>query len=100
MVTQDDVLNALREVYDPEIPISVVDLGLIYDVEVEGSKVNVKMTMTTPGCPLHSTMTRDVQRKIESLEGVDEANVELVWEPRWTPERISDEAKRRLGFGG
>jgi FeS assembly SUF system protein len=100
MVTQDDVLNALREVYDPEIPISVVDLGLIYDVGVEGSKVNVKMTMTTPGCPLHSTMTRDVQQKIESLEGVEEANVELVWEPRWTPERISDEAKRRLGLGG
>ncbi|MFB0545540.1 MAG: metal-sulfur cluster assembly factor [Anaerolineae bacterium] len=98
MVTKEDVLNALREVYDPELPLNVVDLGLIYGVEVEGGKVHVRMTMTIPGCPMHSFMTQEAHHRIASLEGVEEVNIELVWEPRWTPERMSDEAKRKLGI--
>ena len=98
MVTQEAVIEALQEVYDPEIPISVVDLGLIYGVEVDGDQVKIKMTMTMPGCPMHSFMTAEAKNKVEALEGVKEARVELVWDPPWTPARISPEIKKRLGF--
>ena len=98
MVTKEQVIAALKECYDPEIPVSVVDLGLIYDVQVDGDKVHVKMTLTAPGCPMHTFIGEEVRRKIVSLPGVSEAKVEFVWEPRWTPDRMSEDAKRRLGF--
>ena len=99
MVTKKDVMNALRKCYDPEIGISLVDLGLIYDVQVDKDKVHIKMTLTTPACPMHSYMVHDVREKVKTLKDVKEVNVELVWDPPWTPDRMSKEAKKRLGMG-
>lgn len=97
MVTEETVMEALSQVYDPEIPINVVDLGLIYGVDIKGDKVHVKMTMTTPGCPLHGVMTSEAKMRVLALDGVNDAEVELVWEPAWTPDRISDRVKSELG---
>jgi metal-sulfur cluster biosynthetic enzyme len=92
-------MEALRTVNDPEIPgMSIVDLGLIYGVAVGGGKVDVKMTVTAPGCPMAHYMAEMAKKAVEELEGVDEANVEVVFEPPWKPEMMSDEAKKRLGF--
>lgn len=98
MVTKEDVMKALRECYDPEIGISLVDMGLIYDVKVDKDKVHIKMTLTTPGCPMHSVMVQDVREKVKALKGVKDVEVELVWNPPWTPDRMSDEVKKKLGF--
>ena len=98
MVTKEEVIEALRDCYDPEIPINIVDLGLIYDVQVEGEKVHVKMTLTAPGCPMHMVLSENVKNRLQELEGVKEATVEVVWEPRWTPDRMSQEAKRQFGL--
>ena len=98
MVTKKDVMKSLRECYDPEIGISLVDMGLIYDVKVDKDKVHIKMTLTTPGCPMHSFMVQDVREKVKALKGVKGVEVELVWDPPWTPDRMSDEVKKKLGF--
>lgn len=98
MVTEDKVWEALRGCYDPEIPVNIVDLGLVYDVKVEDGDVEVKMTMTAPGCPLSAWIARQAEEAVRSLEGVKEVHVELVWDPPWTPERMSEEAKRTLGL--
>jgi len=97
---KEQVLETLKDCYDPEIPVNLVDLGLIYDVQVTDGTVDVKMTLTAPGCPMHTYITQDVQQKLLAVPGVKEANVQVVWEPRWTPARMSDDAKKRLGFGG
>ena len=98
MVSKEDVMSALKECYDPEIPINVVDLGLIYDVAVDGGSVHVKMTLTARGCPMHSVIAMQVKRRLEALKGVKDARVEVVWDPPWTPERISPDAKLKLGM--
>jgi len=98
MVTKTQVLEALKEVYDPEFPVSVVDLGLIYDVKIAKDKVSVKMTLTNPGCPMSAVITQMVREKVESLKGVKEVDIDLVFEPRWTPDRLSKEAKKKFGF--
>jgi len=98
MVSKEDVMKALRECYDPEIGISLVDLGLIYDIKVDKNKVHIRMTLTTPGCPMHSFMVQDVREKVKQIKGVKEVEVELVWDPPWTPDRMSDEVKKKLGF--
>ena len=92
------VLDVLRDVIDPEVGINVVDLGLVYGVEVDGGIVTVRLTMTTPACPLGEHIVRDAEALVRTLRGVDEVHVELVWDPPWSPERMSDEAKRRLGW--
>ncbi len=98
-VTKETVMEALRTVNDPEIPgMSIVDLGLIYGVAVEGGKVDVKMTVTAPGCPMAHYMAEMAKKAVEELEGVDEANVEVVFEPPWKPEMMSEEARKKLGF--
>ncbi len=99
MATKDQVYEALHTCYDPEIPVNIVDLGLIYDVDINGDKVNVKMTLTTPGCGMGAMITSDAQQKILELPGVSEAKVDLVWDPPWDPSKISDEAKQKLGIG-
>lgn len=99
MITKDDVLKALTEVMDPELNISLVDLGLIYDVKVEDDRVDVTMTLTAPGCPLHSVIRQNAQDRISKIEGVKKANVQVVWDPPWKPEMMSEEAKKHLGFG-
>jgi len=98
MVTKQEVMKVLKKCYDPEVGISLVDLGLIYDVQVKNDKVRIKMTLTTPGCPMHSFMIKDVEENVKKLKGVKEVKVELVWDPPWTPEKMSKEAKKKLGF--
>ncbi|MGD9000674.1 MAG: SUF system Fe-S cluster assembly protein [Granulosicoccaceae bacterium] len=93
------VIAAMRTVYDPEIPVNIYDLGLIYEVQInEQSEVFVKMTLTAPGCPVAGILPGQVESAIRSVEGVTDARVELVWDPPWTRERMSDEAKLTLGL--
>lgn len=99
MATKEQVYEVLHGCYDPEIPVNIVDLGLIYDVEVNEDKVAVKMTLTTPGCGMGGIIASDAQQKILTLPDVREANVELVWEPPWEPSMMSPEAKQKLGVG-
>ena len=98
LVTKEIVLAALKNCYDPEIPINIIDLGLVYDVRVDGGKVDVDMTLTAPGCPMHVPISTDARNKIEAIDGVEQATIHIVWEPRWTPERMSDEAKKSMRF--
>ncbi len=99
-VTSQQVLDSLKECMDPEIPINIVDMGLIYGVKVSNdNKVDVKMTMTTRGCPLHDTLVTDVKRYVNKVPGVSGVNVEIVWEPAWTPEKMSEEGKKLINYG-
>ena len=99
LIQEDTVREALREVIDPELGESLVDLGLIYDIRIDGSRVNVDLTLTTPGCPLHASLHAAAERAVRLMvPGVEEVQVNLVFEPRWTPERMSAAAKQRLGF--
>ena len=98
MITEDKVLDALKKCYDPEIPVNVVDLGLVYDVRVDGTQVNVKMTLTAMGCPMSAHISEDAQNKIQEIEGVEQARVDIVWEPRWSPEMISSAGRKTLGM--
>lgn len=98
MVDLETVQNKLRECYDPEIPINILDLGLVYDVQVQEDTVHIQMTLTAPHCPLAGVLAEDVKRKVSEIEGVRNVEVELVWDPPWTPDRISDEVKKTLGF--
>jgi FeS assembly SUF system protein len=98
MVDSSMVKDKLRECYDPEIPINIVDLGLVYGIDINGGDVKVSMTLTAPGCPLAGSIVEDVRQKLLEIEGVQTADVELVWNPPWSPERISEEAKETLGF--
>ena len=96
-ITKDDVLKALSGVYDPEIPINIVDLGLIYKVEVsDDNDVDVDMTFTTMACPMHAYIKDQANDAIKKMAGVGSVNVKLVWEPKWTPEMISKEIRERL----
>ncbi|WP_036221679.1 metal-sulfur cluster assembly factor [Mesoaciditoga lauensis] len=98
-ITKEKVMEALKAVIDPEIGLDVVSLGLVYEVNIsEEGNVNVKMTMTTPGCPLVGMITEDAKNILESLEGVKSVNVELVWDPPWTPDMIEPEVRARLGI--
>ena len=92
------IYTVLRTCHDPEIPLNIVDLGLIYDVQVAGACVDVKMTLTTQGCGMGGYISREAEEKILSLPGVSEAKVEIVWEPPWTPEMISQEGRKTLGL--
>ncbi|SES87555.1 Metal-sulfur cluster biosynthetic enzyme [Methanococcoides vulcani] len=93
MVTKEDVMEVLKKCYDPEIPINIVDLRLVYDVDVEGDQANIKMTLTTPGCPMAAMILDNIKQKVESIDGIKKAEIELVWDPPWTPDRISKNAK-------
>lgn len=98
-VSKEEVLEALREVYDPEIPlVNVVDLGLIYEVKVDDGKVFIKMTLTNPLCPLANLLPEMVKEAVKKLKGVKEVKVELVWDPPWSPDKMSKEAERVLGL--
>jgi FeS assembly SUF system protein len=99
MVTKEQVYEALQDCYDPEIPVNIVDLGLVYDVEVEDDNVAVKMTLTTPGCGMGGMIASNAQSLIMEIPGVKDANVDLVWDPPWDPSRISEEAREKLGIG-
>ena len=98
MVTKEQVYEALHDCYDPEIPVNIVDLGLVYDVEVNDDQVAVKMTLTAPGCGMGTMIAADVKQKILAIDGVSDATVDLVWDPPWNPSMIAEEAKQRLGI--
>ena len=98
MLTPDYIKKALRAVKDPELNLNIIDLGLVYDAEVNAAgDVHVKMTLTSPGCPAGAEITADVHRVIKDLEGVNSVEVEIVWEPYWTPERIDPRVRAFLG---
>ena len=97
-VTTEQVYSALKTVNDPEIPLSIVDLGLIYDVKADQGNVYVKMSLTTPGCGMGPQIAKNAEAAVKALPGVRQVMVEIVWDPRWTPEMMSDEAKKKLGF--
>ncbi|MBT8045180.1 MAG: putative Fe-S cluster assembly protein SufT [Verrucomicrobiae bacterium] len=98
----DRIWNQLKQVFDPEIPVDIVNLGLVYDCtidEVDGKKTaNVKMTLTAPGCGMGPVIAADAQSRIMTLDGIDEANVDLVWDPPWNQDMISEEGKMKLGM--
>ncbi len=97
-LTKDDVLGVLKNVYDPEIPVNVVDLGLIYDVQVNGSEVYVQMTLTFQGCSMGPDIGQQAEWAIQDLDGVEDVQIELVFDPPWSPDLISEEARAQLGI--
>ncbi len=96
-VEKAEVLDALKRVYDPEIPVDVVNLGLVYDVAIDGDRVAVKMTTTASGCPVGNYIVAQAKRAIGRLDGVKEIDVELVYDPPWQESMISEEGRRMLG---
>ena len=98
MPSKEAVLESLKEVYDPEIPYNIVDLGLVYNVAIEGKNVDVLMTLTFPGCGMGSFIANNVRDAILELEDVDDANVEITFDPPWSPERISEDVRSELGI--
>lgn len=97
MPTEAEVMNSLRFVTDPEIGLNIVDLGLVYNIIIEEAMITITMTLTTPGCPMHSSIISWVQNQVKTLNPGYEVFVNMVWEPRWTPDMMSDEAKQMLG---
>ena len=97
-LTENQVIDALRECYDPEIPVNLVDLGLIYDVKIIDDWVGVKMTLTTPGCGMSGMISRSIRDAVMGIPGVKDADVRIVWDPAWNPAMMSAEAKKKLGM--
>jgi metal-sulfur cluster biosynthetic enzyme len=95
---EKDVWEALKECYDPEIPVNIVDLGLVYEVKIDGSTVNVKMTLTAPGCAMGPVIGNDVKTRLLQIQGVESANVQLVFSPMWDPSMMTEDAKNMLGI--
>ena len=95
---QEAVVAALKEIFDPEIPVNIYDLGLIYNVEVNGGHVVVTMTLTTPHCPVAESMPGEVELRVGSVPGVGDCEVNLVWDPAWSPANMTDEARLELGM--
>ena len=99
MPTSEEVYEQLRQVFDPEIPVNIYELGLIYDVVLdENAHALVKMTLTSPACPVAGSLPGEVEQKVASVEGVESAEVDLVWDPAWNPNMMSEAAKLELGF--
>lgn len=99
MATREEVVEALRQVEDPELGMDIVDLGLMYDVEIEGPKVKVIYTLTSMGCPVGPMIDEQIGEVTRQVPGVEEVETELTWDPPWSPEKMSDDAKFILGFG-
>jgi metal-sulfur cluster biosynthetic enzyme len=103
LVTKDDVLSALKQCYDPEIPVNIVDLGLIYEIRIGATDhaqndVTIDMTLTAQGCPAHVMISDQVKSRVEQLPGVRNATINIVWNPPWTPDRLSVDARKQLGI--
>ena len=99
MPSREEVIDALRVVEDPELGMDIVELGLLYDVEVEGPKVHMTYSLTSMGCPVGPMIEQQMLEVVEGLEGIENVQAELTWEPPWSPEKMSDDAKFILGFG-
>ncbi len=99
MIKKEEVVDRLRNVYDPEIPVNIIDLGLIYKINIdEKNNIKIDMTLTAPGCPLAGMISKYVEDELAKMENVGKIEVNLVWEPQWTPDMMSDEAKAKLGW--
>jgi metal-sulfur cluster biosynthetic enzyme len=96
VVTRDQVIDVLKTCFDPEIPVNIWDLGLIYDITITGGLVHVKMTLTAVGCSLGPQIISEIESKLFGIDGVEDAKVEMVWSPPWTPERLSEEGRFAL----
>jgi metal-sulfur cluster biosynthetic enzyme len=99
MPTRDDVIEALRAVEDPELGMDIVELGLLYDVEVAGPQVNIRYSLTSMGCPAGPLIQQSIEEVAQSMPGVEQVETELTWDPPWTPDKMSEDAKFILGFG-
>ena len=96
---EDTIVDALRTVFDPEIPVNIYEMGLVYNIAIgEAGHVDVSMTLTSPACPVAGTLPGEVQAKVESVDGVDSAKVEVVWDPVWDPSMMSEAARLELGM--
>lgn len=96
---EESVIEALQQVYDPEIPVNIYELGLIYDIDLrESGDVNIKMTLTSPACPVAGSLPGEVESRVRSVPGVGDVVVELVWDPAWNPNMMSEAARLELGF--
>ena len=98
MVKEEEILEALKDCYDPEIPVNIVDLGLVYDVDIIDDAVKITMTLTGQGCPMSAQISSDVTGRLRAMEGITQADVDIVWEPAWTPNMMTEAAKEKLGF--
>ncbi|MBI4811520.1 MAG: metal-sulfur cluster assembly factor [Ignavibacteriales bacterium] len=98
MVSEAQVFAALRQCYDPEMPVNVVDLGLVYEIHIKDDWVGIVMTLTTPGCGMGGYIANDVKEKLLKIPGVHEADVKITWDPQWIPSMMTEEGKRKLGF--
>lgn len=98
MVSQDEVIDKLKLCIDPELGVNIVDLGLIYSIAIDQSRVSVQMTLTTPGCPLDSYFVRDITSRLKTHKGISDVSVEFTFEPPWNPAKMSQESKDLLGF--
>lgn len=98
MASEEDVYGELKQIFDPEIPVNIVDLGLIYDVKLDGGTCNIKMTLTSKMCPEAKTIPEVVERRVTGIDSVDACEIEIVWEPQWSPQRISPEGRKILGI--
>ena len=98
MATANEIKEALRDVYDPEIPVNVYDLGLIYDIQLNGGQVYVQMTLTAPGCGMGPYIAQNAEWRIAEVEGVEDVEVDMVFDPPWNPEMITEDGKKLLGL--
>lgn len=100
LLSADTIRQALRQVKDPELDMNIVDLGLVYDVELDdgGGLVRITMTLTSPGCPAGPMITNDIYKVVRAIDGVKDVDIDIVWEPYWTPERIDPKIRAMLGF--
>ena len=98
MEIKDKIIDEISKIYDPEIPVNIYDLGLIYDIKVEGRKAEIKMTLTTPNCPVAESLPKEVKDSAMQVEEIDDVNLELVWDPPWNKDMMSDAAKLELNL--
>ena len=98
MEVKNKIIEEIRKIYDPELPVNIYELGLIYNIKVEGRKAEIKMTLTTPNCPVAESLPVDIEEKIKSIEEINSCEVEITFDPTWTQEMMSEEAKLELGM--
>ena len=98
MDIKDKIIDEIRKIYDPEIPVNIYELGLIYDIEVSGKKAKIKMTLTTPNCPVAESLPKEVKEGVMQVEEIDDVDLQLVWDPPWTKDMMSDAAKLELNL--
>ena len=98
MKVKDKIIEEIRKIYDPELPVNIYELGLIYDINVEGKKAKIKMTLTTPNCPVAESLPKEVKEGAMQVEGIDDVDLELVWDPPWDKSMMSEAAKLELNL--